>query len=90
MSRDSQSEWVNWGWEQGRELNDWDNRAARSITDFKRDYVLSIGDMMNRSICMALAGGLTYRLISWNKPSLMRRTRNFAISFVVNGWFFLP
>ena len=46
--------------------------------------------MLNRSICMAVMGGLTYKLISLNKPSLVRRTRNLAVSFVVNGWLFVP
>ena len=45
---------------------------------------------MNRSICMAIAGGLTYKLISLNKPSLAKRTRNLAASFLLNGWLFVP
>ena len=51
---------------------------------------MSIGDLMNRSICMAIAGGLTYKLISVNNPSLIRRTRNLGVSFLVNGWLFVP
>ena len=39
---------------------------------------------------MAVMGGLTYKLISFNKPSLIRRSRNLAVSFVVNGWLFVP
>lgn len=73
-----------------REWSNWDSQAARSITDFKRDYVLNIGDMLNRSICMAVAGGITYKLISLNKPSLLGRTRNLAVSFAFSGWLFLP
>jgi hypothetical protein len=72
------------------ELNDWDARSANWITEFKRDYILSIGDLMNRSICMAIAGGATYRLLSWNKPSLVCRTRNLGVSFVLSGWLFVP
>ena len=45
---------------------------------------------MNRSICMAIAGGLTYKLISLNNPSVIRRTRNLGVSFMVNGWLFVP
>ena len=39
---------------------------------------------------MAIAGGLTYKLISFNNPSLIRRTRNLGVSFVLNGWLFVP
>lgn len=39
---------------------------------------------------MAIAGGITYKLISFNKPSLLGRTRNLTISFLVNGWLFVP
>jgi len=45
---------------------------------------------MNRSICMAIAGGLTYKLISMGKVSAVRRTRNLAASFMLNGWLFVP
>lgn len=45
---------------------------------------------MNRSICMAVAGGLTYKLISFNTTSLIRRTRNLGASFIINGWLFVP
>jgi hypothetical protein len=45
---------------------------------------------MNRSIVMAIAGGLTYKLITFNKPSLFARTRNLGASFLVNGWLFVP
>lgn len=81
---------MRWGCEASKEWSDWDSRAARHITDFKRDYVLSLGDMLNRSICMAVMGGLTYKLISLNKPSMIRRTRNLGISFALNGWLFVP
>jgi hypothetical protein len=39
---------------------------------------------------MAIAGGLTYKLISLNNPSLIRRTRNLGVSFIVSGWLFVP
>jgi hypothetical protein len=39
---------------------------------------------------MAVAGGLTYKLISFNKPSLIRRTRNLGLSFALSGWLFVP
>ena len=60
------------------------------MTDFKRDHVLTLGDMLNRSICMAVTGGLAYKAISWNKPSLICRSRNLAVSFLVSGWLFVP
>ena len=60
------------------------------MTDFKRDYIMSIGDLMNRSICMAIAGGLTYKLISLSNPSVLRRTRNLGVSFMLSGWLFVP
>lgn len=71
-------------------MRGWDQRWARNVTDFKKEYIMGLGDLMNRSICMAIAGGLTYKLISFNNPSLIRRTRNLAVSFVVNGWLFVP
>lgn len=67
-----------------------DERVARSVTDFKRDYILSIGGLMNRSICMAVSSGLTYKLISSSTASLFARTRNLGASFVLNGWLFVP
>lgn len=51
---------------------------------------MGLGDMMNRSICMAIAGGLTYKLISLNNPSIIRRTRNLGVSFMISGWLFVP
>lgn len=39
---------------------------------------------------MAIAGGLTYKLISFNTSSLIRRTRNLGVSFVLSGWLFVP
>lgn len=39
---------------------------------------------------MAIAGGLTYKLITLNNPSLIRRTRNLGVSFLVSGWLFVP
>lgn len=45
---------------------------------------------MNRSICMAIAGGLTYKLISFKTTSLIRRTRNLGVSFMLSGWMFVP
>jgi hypothetical protein len=72
------------------EWQGWDERWARKVTDFKKDYVLSIGDLMTRSICMAVAGGITYKLVSINNPSLIRRSRNLAVSFLASGWLFVP
>jgi len=79
-----------WARQQQKEMRGWDQRWAKDITEFKREYIMGLGDLMNRSICMAIAGGLTYKLISFNNPSLIRRTRNLAVSFVVNGWLFVP
>jgi len=45
---------------------------------------------MHRSICMAVAGGLTYKLISINTTSMFGRTRNLGLSFMLNGWLFVP
>ena len=86
MQKNSWSDTKNWF----NQLNGWDSRSARFITDFKKDYILSIGDLMNRSICMAIAGGATYKLASYNNPSLIRRTRNLAASFLLSGWLFVP
>jgi hypothetical protein len=63
---------------------------ARSVTDFKRDYILNIGGLVNRSICMAVSSGLTYKLFSSSSASLLARTRNLGVSFVLNGWLFVP
>lgn len=60
------------------------------MTDFKRDYILGIGGLMNRSICMAVSSGLTYKLISSSSASLLARTRNLGASFLINGWLFVP
>ena len=76
--------------QQGREMKGWDDRWARNITEFKKEYVLSIGDLMSRSICMAITGGLTYKIISASNPSLIRRTRNLGVSFFISGWLFVP
>jgi hypothetical protein len=46
--------------------------------------------LMNRSICMAITGGLTYKLVSLNNPSLIKRSRNLAASFLISGWLFVP
>jgi hypothetical protein len=75
---------------QQTEWRGWDRQLARNITDFKKEYIFSIGDMMNRSICMAIAGGLTYKLISYSNPSVIRRTRNLGVSFMLSGWLFVP
>jgi len=45
---------------------------------------------MNRSICMAVSSGLTYKLFSNNTASLLARTRNLGVSFLLNGWLFVP
>jgi hypothetical protein len=71
-------------------LQGWDERLARGVTDFKRDYVLEIGGLMNRSICMAVSSGLTYKLLSSSASSVFARTRNLGVSFVLNGWLFVP
>lgn len=60
------------------------------MTKFKQDYVFKIGDLSNRSIAMAVVGGITYKLISFGKPSLFGRTRNLAASFLLSGWIFVP
>jgi hypothetical protein len=61
------------------------------LTDLKRDYILGIGGLMNRSICMAVSSGLTYKLISSSSSaSLLARTRNLGASFLINGWLFVP
>lgn len=71
-------------------MDGWDDRLARGITDFKGDYILGIGGLMNRSICMAVSSGLTYKLVSSSSASLLARTRNLGVSFILNGWLFVP
>jgi hypothetical protein len=71
-------------------LEGWDHRVAQNVTDFKRDYILNIGGLMNRSICMAVSSGLTYKLISSSTSTLLARTRNLGVSFLLNGWLFVP
>lgn len=83
-------EWIQWANSQQKEWSGWDERWAHNITNFKKQYIYSLGDLMNRSICMAIAGGITYKLISLNNPSVIRRTRNLAVSFMLNGWLFVP
>jgi len=60
------------------------------VTGFKRDYILNIGGLMNRSICMAVSSGLAYKLFSSNTASLLARSRNLGVSFLLNGWLFVP
>ncbi len=76
--------------EQVKTVDGWDSRVAQNVTDFKRDYILNIGGLMNRSICMAVSSGLTYKLFSNNTASLLARTRNLGVSFLLNGWLFVP
>jgi hypothetical protein len=45
---------------------------------------------MNRSICMAVSSGLAYKLATNTSASLLARTRNLGVSFLLNGWLFVP
>ena len=65
-------------------------RAAQSMTDFKEKHILSVGDMRVRSSLMFVTAGATYLLFTLHKPSMLGRIRNFAISFGVNGYVWVP
>jgi hypothetical protein len=76
--------------EKKQEWEGWDDRLARSVTDFKRDHIMSLGDLSNRSVCMAVTGGITYKLVSSGTTSLICRSRNLGVSFLLSGWLFVP
>lgn len=67
-----------------------DKDAAFHMTEFKRQYVLPIGDIPVRSVCMAVSTGLVYAIFGRMNRSFVGRTRNLALSFVANGAFWLP
>lgn len=60
------------------------------MTEFKREYVLPIGDIPVRSVFMAVSTGLVYAVFGRMNASAVGRARNLAISFIANGAFWLP
>lgn len=64
--------------------------AAFHMTEFKRQYILPIGDIPVRSVCMAVSTGLVYAIFGRMSTNALVRSRNLALSFLVNGAFWLP
>lgn len=60
------------------------------MTNFKDDYILSVGDVRVRSVIMAVSAALMYRVMSFKTTSLLGRTRNLGISFGLMGITFVP
>ena len=81
-----------WKWraQQQEKWRDFDVRAAQAITDFKDQKILSIGDMRVRSSLMFVTTGATYLLLTIHRPSTFVRMRNFAASFALNGYLWVP
>jgi hypothetical protein len=67
-----------------------DVEAANSITNWKQQYVLTLGDVRLRSVVMAVSTAFCYRIASFRTNSFLRRTRNLAVSFGLMGITFVP
>jgi hypothetical protein len=79
--------WLDW---QRCRWASFDEKSAESITAWKRNYILELGDLKLRSVLMALSTVFMYRLISIRTTSFLGRTRNLGISFALMGITFVP
>lgn len=79
-----------WLKDQREEWKNFDHNCAKAITDFKEEYIFSLGDVRLRSACMFVSAGLFYLMISLHKPSMLGRVRNLAVSFGLNGYLWIP
>lgn len=80
----------NWLCGQKKYWGDFDVRVSKDMTDFKDEYILSMGDVRVRSVVMAVSAALMYRLISFKTASLLGKTRNLGVSFGLMGITFVP
>lgn len=79
-----------WVRDQIASWSNFDVEAATAMTRFKDDYILSLGDIRLRSTCMFVSAGLFYLLLSLHKPTVLSRVRNLGVSFVLNGYLWVP
>jgi hypothetical protein len=60
------------------------------MAELKRDYILSIGGIPLRTVLMGLSTGAAYLILREQSHTLIAKSRNFALLFLLNGLFWVP